>query len=178
MPGRVAGIPPPLATFRHGRTPLCPDAAGVERSLTHMVAGEVTGKEWGMHGPLIFIATNRLKPGRLDSERARVPGLVEFVKANEPRLLAFNEYVNEAGDEVSVVQVHPDAASMEAHIAIVAERARAAYAETLDATVRIQVFGQPSEEMLAALKQQAGEGVEIALHTEHLGGFTRVSSQD
>ena len=71
-----------------------------------------------MQGPLIFIATNRLKPGRLDSERARVPGLVEFVEANEPRLIAFNEYVNEAGDEVSVVQVHPDAASMEAHIAM------------------------------------------------------------
>ncbi len=122
-----------------------------------------------MQGPLIFIATNRLKPGQLDSERARVPGLVEFVEANEPRLIAFNEYLNETGDEVSVVQVHPDAASMEAHIAIVAERARAAYAETLDATVRIQVFGQPSEEMLTALKQQAGEGVEIALHTEHLG---------
>ena len=65
-----------------------------------------------MQGPLIFIATNRLRPGRLDSERARVPGLVEFVEANEPRLIAFNEYVNEAGDEVSVVQVHPDAASM------------------------------------------------------------------
>jgi len=130
-----------------------------------------------MQGPLIFIATNRLKPGRLDDERARVPGLVEFVEASEPRLIAFNEYVNEAG-EVSVVQVHPDAASMEAHIAIVAERARAAYAETLDATVRIQVFGQPSEEMLAALRQQAGEGVELALHTEHLGGFTRVSNDD
>ena len=41
-----------------------------------------------MQGPLIFIATNRLKPGRLDSERARVPGLVEFVEANEPRLIA------------------------------------------------------------------------------------------
>ena len=38
-----------------------------------------------MQEPLIFIATNRLKPGRLDSERARVPGLVEFVEANEPR---------------------------------------------------------------------------------------------
>ena len=72
-----------------------------------------------MQGPLVFIATNRLKPGRLDSERARVPGLVEFVEANEPRVIAFNEYVNEAGDEVSVVQIHPDAASMEAHIAIV-----------------------------------------------------------
>ena len=131
-----------------------------------------------MQGPLIFIATNRLKPGRLESERARVPGLVEFIEANEPRLIAFNEYVNEAGDEVSVVQIHPDAASMEAHIAVVAERAGAAYAETLDATVRIQVFGRPSEEMPAALKQQAGARLEIALHTEHLGGFTRLSDHD
>ena len=130
-----------------------------------------------MQGSLISIATNRLKPGQLGSERARVPGLVEFVETTEPRLIAFNEYVNEAGDEVSVVQVHPDAASMEAHIALVAERARASYAETLDATIRIQVFGQPSEEMLASLRQQAGEGVEIALHTEHLGGFTRGANQ-
>ena len=130
-----------------------------------------------MPGPLIFIATNRLKPGRLDSERARVPGLVAFIEANEPRLIAFNEYVNEAGDEVTVVQVHPDAASMEAHIGLVAERARAAYAETLEATLRIQVFGPPSEEMLAALRRQASEGVEITLHTEHLGGFTRGSNQ-
>jgi quinol monooxygenase YgiN len=95
--------------------------------------------------PLIFIATNRLKPGRLDRERARVPGLVEFIEANEPRLIAFNEYADETGDEVTVVQVHPDAASMEAHMQIVAERARAAYAETLDATVRIQVFGRPAD---------------------------------
>jgi hypothetical protein len=126
---------------------------------------------------LIFIATNRLKPGRLESERARVSELVGFIEANEPRVIAFNEYVNEAGDEVTVVQVHPDAASMEAHIALVAERARAAYAETLEATLRIQVFGPPSEEMLAALRRQAGEGVEITLHTEHLGGFTRGSSR-
>jgi hypothetical protein len=63
-----------------------------------------------MQGPLIFIASNRLKPGRLDSERARVLGLVEFVEDNDPLLIAFNEYVNEAVDEVSVVQVHPDAA--------------------------------------------------------------------
>ena len=27
-----------------------------------------------MSGPFIFIATNRLKPGKLDDERARVPG--------------------------------------------------------------------------------------------------------
>jgi quinol monooxygenase YgiN len=126
----------------------------------------------------IFIATNRLKPGRLDRERARVPGLVEFIEANEPRLIAFNEYADETGDEVTVVQVHPDAASMEAHMQIVAERARAAYAETLDATARIQVFGRPADAILETLRQQAGSGVEITINGEHLGGFTRSAAAE
>ena len=60
-----------------------------------------------MTGPFIFIATNRLKPGAYEAERHRVPGLVEFIKAGEPRLLAFNEYVNAERTEVTVVQVHP-----------------------------------------------------------------------
>ena len=126
-----------------------------------------------MSSPFIFIATNRLKPGALDRERKRVPGLVEFIEANEPRLIAFNEYVNEAGDEVTVVQVHPDAASMEAHMEIVRNRAMQAYAETLDATVRVQVFGEPTEAILELLRQQAGAGVAISVNGEHLGGFTR-----
>jgi hypothetical protein len=75
-------------------------------------------------GPFIFIATNRLKPGKLADEKLRVPGLVDFVQASEPRLIAFNEYVNEDGTEVAVVQVHPDADSMAAHMEIVAERRR------------------------------------------------------
>ena len=130
-----------------------------------------------MPGPLIFIATNRLKPGKLDRERERVPGLVEFLEANEPRLIAFNEYLSEAGDEVTVVQVHPDAESMEAHIQIVRARAQEAYAETLDATVRIQVFGEPTAAMLDTLRQQAGTGVAININGEHLGGFTRSAAQ-
>ena len=127
--------------------------------------------------PFIFIATNRLKPGRLDEERARVPGLVEFIEANEPRLIAFNEYVSEAGDEVTVVQVHPDAESMEAHLEIVGDRARDAYAQTLDATVRIQVFGRPTQAILDTLRQQASSGVEITVNGEHLGGFTRSAAE-
>lgn len=131
----------------------------------------------GMSPPFIFIATNRLKPGRLERERSRVPGLVEFIEASEPRLIAFNEYVNEAGDEVTVVQFHPDADSMEAHMAIVRERAQEAYAETLDATVRIQVFGRPTDAILEALRQQAGSGVDISVNGEHLGGFTRSAAE-
>jgi hypothetical protein len=94
-----------------------------------------------MTGPFIFVATNRLKPGALEAERQRVPELCNFVEASEPRLIAFNEYVNDEGTEVAVVQVHPDAESMRLHMGIVRERAAQAYAQTLDVTASIQVFG-------------------------------------
>jgi len=124
-------------------------------------------------GPFIFIATNRLKPGKLGDERVRVPGLVEFVEANEPRLLAFNEYVDEEGTEVAVVQVHPDADSMAFHMEVVAERAAAAYAETVEATTGIEVFGAPSDAVLEMLRRQAGAGVPLRVKPLHLGGFVR-----
>jgi hypothetical protein len=66
---------------------------------------------------------NRLKAGKLEAERRRVPGLCDFIKANEPRLIAFNEYASDDGTEVGVVQVHPDTESMEFHMEVVAERA-------------------------------------------------------
>jgi biotin carboxylase len=126
-----------------------------------------------MSGPFIFIATNRLKPGKLDDERARVPGLIDFVEANEPRLIAFNEYVDEKGTEVAVVQVHPDADSMAFHMEVIAERAATAYAETVDATTGIQVFGTPSNAVVEMLRRQAGAGVPLSVKPNHLGGFTR-----
>ena len=126
-----------------------------------------------MSGPFIFIATNRLKPGKLADEKKRVPGLVDFVEANEPQLIAFNEYVNEAGTEVAVVQMHPDADSMAFHMEVVAERAAAAYAETVAATTSVQVFGTPSDAVLQLLERQAGAGVQLTVKPLHLGGFTR-----
>jgi hypothetical protein len=124
----------------------------------------------------MFIAINRLKPGALGAERERVPGLASFIEASEPRLIAFNEYASEDGTEVAVVQVHPDAESMSAHMGIVRERAARAYQETLDATARIQVFGTPDDVVLAMLAQQAGSGVPLTVWPEYLGGFTRASA--
>jgi len=126
-----------------------------------------------MSGPFIFIATNRLKPGALAAERQRVPDLAAFVEQHEPQVLAFNEYVDADRGEVAVVQVHPDAASMELHVELIADRAARAYAETLEATTSIQVFGPPSEAVVAMLRAQAGSGVPMVTYPEHLGGFTR-----
>ena len=126
-----------------------------------------------MPGPFIFIATNRLKPGKLADESRRVPDLVDFIQANEPRLLAFNEYSNEEGTEVAVVQIHPDADSMVFHMELIAERAASAYAETIEATTSIQVFGAPTDVVTEMLRRQAGAGVPSRIKPNHLGGFTR-----
>src|SRR5260370_4624280 len=125
-----------------------------------------------MSGPFIFIATNRLRQGRFDAERQRVPELSRFIEANEPRLIAFNEYVNEDHTAVTVVQIHPDAASMEFHLGVVGDQAPQAYAETLEGTAGIQVFGTPSDDILRMLRQQAGSGVPLTINAHHLGGFT------
>ena len=53
-----------------------------------------------MTGPFIFIATNRLKPGKLEAERARVGELADYIAEAEPRLIAFNEFADENGAEV------------------------------------------------------------------------------
>jgi len=126
-----------------------------------------------MTGPFIFIATNRLKEGKLEAERQRVPGLADFIEANEPRLLAFNEYASEDGSDVAVVQVHPDAESFEFHMGVVRERAASAYGETLEATTSVQIFGTPNDVILEMLRRTAGSGVQYTVRPYHLGGFTR-----
>ena len=55
-----------------------------------------------------------------------------------------------------------------------AERAARAYAETLEATTSIQVYGEPSDAVLEVLRRQAGAGVPMNIKRQHLGGFTRV----
>ena len=74
---------------------------------------------------------------------------------------------------MTVVQVHPDAASFEFHLGVVGDRAREAYAQTPEATASTGIFGTPSETMLQMLRQQAGSGIHLNIYPHHLGGFTR-----
>src|SRR5260370_33768286 len=110
-----------------------------------------------MPGPIIFIATHGLKHGKHEAERLRVPGLVDFIEAHEPRLIAFNEYVNEERTEVGVVQVHPDTDSFEFHMGAVRGRAARAYEETLDSTTSIQVFGTSTDTILEMFSRGAAQ---------------------
>ena len=58
-----------------------------------------------MTQPFIYVGTYQIKEGKRDDFARYWRDFVEFVEASEPRLIAFNAYVNEEGDEVAVVGV-------------------------------------------------------------------------
>jgi hypothetical protein len=125
-----------------------------------------------MSGPFIFIATTKVREGKLEGEKQRVPGWIDFIHSSEPRLIAFHEYLSEDGHEVDYVQIHPDTDSFENHLRVVESSGRT-YTETLEGTNNIRIYGAPSNAILEMLSQAAGSGVPITILPEHLGGFTR-----
>ena len=128
-----------------------------------------------MTAPFVFVATYKIKEGKLEEYEKRWRGLVEFVQANEPRLLAFNTYASEDGTEATTIQVHPDAESMEFHMKVAGARILEGYplVETVES---INVFGTPTEGFREMNTQMAVPGVAVNVKPRHLGGFTRLAA--
>ncbi len=74
-----------------------------------------------MTGPFIFVGSHRVREGKLDEFRADAVSLAKLVEDREPQLLGFNIYLSEDGTEATVVQIHPDADSMLAHMQVASE---------------------------------------------------------
>ena len=127
-----------------------------------------------MVGPFVHIATYAIKETKLEGLKQFLPEFFEMIEANEPRLLAVNAFVNEDGTEATFVEIHPDAASMEHHARVAHELTARAFARFVSATTSIQIYGEPSDVVLARARQHAGSGVLVSVKPEHLGGFTRV----
>jgi hypothetical protein len=73
-------------------------------------------------GPFIFISQSRIKEGRLDDFNRALREMATFVEANEPRVIAFEAYLNDDDTEVTGVQIHPDADSMAFHMQVAFEK--------------------------------------------------------
>jgi quinol monooxygenase YgiN len=129
-----------------------------------------------MSEPFIFIGTHTIREGKLQDFRKQWLELLEVVEAKEPRLIAFNAYVNESGTELTVVQVHPDADSMLFHMQVARDHISEAYQSVLEKTKRIDVYGKPSDTALEMIRQLAASEVPLSVKANHLGGFTRSSA--
>jgi quinol monooxygenase YgiN len=126
-----------------------------------------------MTSPFVFIATSPIKPGHLEQERLSTPVLVRSMQASEPSMISFHVFVNEAGTEVSTVQVYADAAAMEFHMTVSGPQLAEAYSQTRGAATSIQVFGEPTAGIEEMLARQAADGCRVEVVRASLGGFTR-----
>ena len=106
-----------------------------------------------MGQPVIYVGTYQIKEGKRDDFARYWREFVEFVEVSEPRLIAFNAYVNEEGDEVAVVQVHPDGDSVEFHMKVIREHMEHAAWEFLGDVVSEHVYGVIGDATLETMRQ-------------------------
>jgi hypothetical protein len=120
-------------------------------------------------GAILVVDSSDIRPGKLAEVKAGVEELVAFVEANEAEPLAYDIYFDEAGTQMTVVQIHPDSASLERHMTIAGPIFRRFAA--LLTLARVDVYGGPSE---AALDQIRGKAqllgnAPVVVHELHAG---------
>ena len=124
--------------------------------------------------PLIFISTITLKEGKLEDFKHYSEELAKFVEENEPRIIHFEQYINEDGTEVTGVQIHPDEDSMMFHMQVAAERMAQA-SEFIDAITSLHIYGTPSDAFVEQLKQTGGPEVPVIVKAK-FAGFNRLAA--
>jgi quinol monooxygenase YgiN len=125
-----------------------------------------------MFEPILYVDTSEIREGKLAELKSAIKDLVEFVDANEPQAIAYNVYFNEDGTRMTVVQIHPDSASLEFHMKV-AGPAFPRFTELVKLST-IEIYGRPSDSLLEQLRQKArmlGNGT-VVVHELH-GGFAR-----
>jgi hypothetical protein len=119
----------------------------------------------------MFISHSRIKPGRLEEFKAFTEKFCRWVDEREPRILAFNVYIDEAGEHYTSVQIHPDAESMEHHMRVLGQEIMATF-EFVESD-SVEIFGTPSAAVLAMMQQI--KDLPKTTRPVHLGGLTRLA---
>jgi quinol monooxygenase YgiN len=122
-----------------------------------------------MSEPVISIDVSRIQPRRLEELKRAMTELVEFVDANETRPLLYNVYFNEDDTEMTVLQVHPDSASMEFHMDVAGPAFRG-LSEFLT-LLRIDIYGPAGDRLLEQMRQKAKMlgNATLLVHERHAG---------
>jgi hypothetical protein len=124
-----------------------------------------------MATPFICITSHRVDPERRPELEQLSREYTEFLYANEPDLLAHYSYFDESRSELSLVQVHRDAASAERHMQLAGQLIRRGVA--LTPTVRFQVYGEPGPAVSRSIAANEEAGVRVVVASAGGDGFTR-----
>jgi len=125
-----------------------------------------------MSEPFIFIGTYPVREGRLEDAKQALAELAAKVEANEPRLQHFGFYFDDHSGEVSCLQVHPDAESMEHHMKVI-EGVMVDLSDYFDwSRMRTHAYGVPGDALLKVLRDWDGDKLGVA---SPLSGFSRLA---
>ena len=89
-------------------------------------------------------------------------------------MIAFHCFLDEEGSKLTVLQVHPDSASMEFHMQVNAKHFATAF-DYLDTQFSEQYYGTISETLASELAKWDEPGVAVTRMPVHDGGFTRTN---
>ena len=124
--------------------------------------------------PIVFIGHHRVKEGKLEAFTQHYRQSVEAVKADKPDTLVDLLYASEDGNEVTIIHLFANAEAMDLFLQGVGKRARGA--NDLIERKRFEIYGTPSDSATEIMSKAAGAGVDLIVHPQHLGGFTRLES--
>jgi hypothetical protein len=105
-----------------------------------------------MSGPFVVVVKSRVKPGMSGAYDVWLETFCRLVDEREPRILGFHTYGDQKGELSTVVQVHPDAESMEFHFHAMGDQLEEMH-QYLDGVESIELLGSPTDRVLKGLSQ-------------------------
>jgi hypothetical protein len=119
--------------------------------------------------PIIFIDTWKLREGKLGAFKDAAREFVDFVAKNEPQLIAYNVYIDEESNHSTVIQIHPDSASIEFHMKVAGPQF-GRFIQLYEPGGKIDVHGRPSDDVLDRVRQMGQQfGVTVGVKERYAG---------
>ena len=126
-----------------------------------------------MPEPIIYIDRSDVCEGKLAELKLAIKELADFVESNETQIIAYSVYLNEPGTQMTVLHIHPNAASLEFHMKV-GGPAFSRFKDLIRISV-IDIYGVPTEQLRKQLADKAkvlGSGT-VNVH-EFRAGFARL----
>jgi len=124
-----------------------------------------------MFEPIIFIAHQKVKQGKVEEYKKVYQEVGEWMEANKPQTAAHIAYISEDGTEASVVHIFPDIEAMEKHMQNLGDVGAKAF--TLMEIVGFDVYGTPSKMVLDSMLRMI-PGAKVTMKTQSAGGYIRL----
>lgn len=128
-----------------------------------------------MAEPIIFIAHQKVKPGKIEEYKECYREVGEWMESNKPQTAAHIAYLSEDGAQASVIHIFPDIGAMEQHMQNLGDLGAKAF--SLMEIIGFEVYGTPSKEVLDSMLKMIPEA-SVTMKPQAAGGYIRLRSKN